>query len=66
MAAQTAGCAATSSAGDKAAATSALSRKKDGGPCVEFWESAETISQLEAARTWIGKHYKKVSAGSAT
>ncbi|XP_017310192.1 SWI/SNF complex subunit SMARCC1b isoform X1 [Ictalurus punctatus] len=59
MAAQTAGCAAGGSAGDKAAGNAALSRKKDGGPCVEFWESAETVSQLEPIRTWIGKHYKK-------
>ncbi|KAF5908104.1 SWI/SNF complex subunit SMARCC1-like, partial [Clarias magur] len=54
MAAQTAG-----SAGEKAAGSSALSRRKDGGPCAEFWESAETVSQLENTRTWIGKHYKK-------
>ncbi|XP_053084304.1 SWI/SNF complex subunit SMARCC1b isoform X1 [Pangasianodon hypophthalmus] len=59
MAAQTAGCAAAGSAGDKAAGSSALSRKKDGAPCVDFWESAETVSQLDTIRTWIGKHYKK-------
>ncbi|XP_053469203.1 SWI/SNF complex subunit SMARCC1b isoform X1 [Ictalurus furcatus] len=59
MAAQTAGCAAGGSAGDKAAGNAALSRKKDGGPCAEFWESAETVLQLEPIRTWIGKHYKK-------
>lgn len=66
MAAQTAGCSAAGSAGDKAAGSSALSRKKDGGPCAEFWESGETVSQLETIRTWIGKHYKKVSASSVT
>lgn len=66
MAAQTAVCAVAGSVGDKAAGTSSLSRKKDGGPCVEFWESAETVSQLETIRSWIGKHYKKVKAGSVT
>lgn len=66
MAAQTAGCLAAGSVGDKAAGSLVLSRKKDGGPCVEFWESAETVSQLETIRTWIGKHYKKVRAGFVT
>ncbi|XP_057689884.1 SWI/SNF complex subunit SMARCC1 isoform X2 [Corythoichthys intestinalis] len=37
----------------------ALARKKDGGPSAKFWESSETISQLETVRLWIGKHYKK-------
>uniref|UniRef100_A0A7N8X2A4 SWI/SNF related, matrix associated, actin dependent regulator of chromatin, subfamily c, member 1a n=1 Tax=Mastacembelus armatus TaxID=205130 RepID=A0A7N8X2A4_9TELE len=32
---------------------------KDGGPSSKFWESSETISQLETVRLWIGKHYKK-------
>uniref|UniRef100_A0AAQ5XQY8 SWI/SNF related, matrix associated, actin dependent regulator of chromatin subfamily c member 2 n=1 Tax=Amphiprion ocellaris TaxID=80972 RepID=A0AAQ5XQY8_AMPOC len=32
---------------------------KDGGPSTKFWESSETISQLETVRLWIGKHYKK-------
>ncbi|XP_058233390.1 SWI/SNF complex subunit SMARCC1b isoform X3 [Hemibagrus wyckioides] len=59
MAAPTAGCSAAGSAGDKAPGSTTLSRKKDGGPCADFWESAETISQLETIRTWIGKHYKK-------
>lgn len=66
MAAQTAGCSAAGSAGDKAPGSTILSRKKDGGPCADFWESAETISQLETIRTWIGKHYKKVRAGYVT
>lgn len=39
----------------------AVARKKDGGPSTKFWESSETISQLETVRLWIGKHYKKVS-----
>uniref|UniRef100_A0AAR2IML8 SWI/SNF related BAF chromatin remodeling complex subunit C1b n=1 Tax=Pygocentrus nattereri TaxID=42514 RepID=A0AAR2IML8_PYGNA len=34
-------------------------RKKDGGPSYKFWESAETVAQLETVRSWIGKHYKK-------
>uniref|UniRef100_A0AAR2IWA5 SWI/SNF related, matrix associated, actin dependent regulator of chromatin subfamily c member 2 n=1 Tax=Pygocentrus nattereri TaxID=42514 RepID=A0AAR2IWA5_PYGNA len=37
----------------------AVERKKDGGPSAKFWESGETVSQLEAVRLWIGKHYKK-------
>uniref|UniRef100_A0A3Q0RR58 SWI/SNF related, matrix associated, actin dependent regulator of chromatin subfamily c member 2 n=1 Tax=Amphilophus citrinellus TaxID=61819 RepID=A0A3Q0RR58_AMPCI len=37
----------------------AVGRKKDGGPSAKFWESSETISQLETVRLWIGKHYKK-------
>ncbi|XP_046690439.1 SWI/SNF complex subunit SMARCC1b isoform X2 [Silurus meridionalis] len=58
MAAQTAGAGA-GSAGEMVAGTSAMNRKKDGGPCVEFWESAETAAQLDSIRSWIGKHYKK-------
>ncbi|XP_069568036.1 SWI/SNF complex subunit SMARCC1 isoform X3 [Brachyistius frenatus] len=37
----------------------AMGRKKDGGPSTKFWESSDTISQLETVRLWIGKHYKK-------
>ncbi|XP_072548653.1 SWI/SNF complex subunit SMARCC1 isoform X2 [Salminus brasiliensis] len=37
----------------------AVGRKKDGGPSAKFWESGETVSQLEAVRQWVGKHYKK-------
>ncbi|KAJ3597349.1 hypothetical protein NHX12_000877 [Muraenolepis orangiensis] len=37
----------------------AVGRKKDGGPSSKFWESSETVSQLETVRSWIGKHYKK-------
>ncbi|XP_062321496.1 SWI/SNF complex subunit SMARCC1 isoform X2 [Osmerus eperlanus] len=36
-----------------------VGRKKDGGPSSKYWESAETISQFETVRLWIGKHYKK-------
>ena len=38
----------------------AVGRKKDGGPSSKFWESSETVSQLETVRLWIAKHYKKV------
>lgn len=38
----------------------AVGRKKDGGPSGKFWESSETVAQLETVRLWIGKHYKKV------
>uniref|UniRef100_A0AAY4B036 SWI/SNF related, matrix associated, actin dependent regulator of chromatin, subfamily c, member 1b n=1 Tax=Denticeps clupeoides TaxID=299321 RepID=A0AAY4B036_9TELE len=34
--------------------------RKDGGPCGRFWESPDTLAQLEAVRLWVGKHYKKV------
>ncbi|KAM9738158.1 SWI/SNF complex subunit SMARCC1b [Menidia menidia] len=34
-------------------------RKKDGSPSAKFWESPETLAQLEVVRQWIGKHYKK-------
>ncbi|XP_011603544.2 SWI/SNF complex subunit SMARCC1 isoform X3 [Takifugu rubripes] len=37
----------------------AVGRKKDGGPSGKFWESSETVAQLETVRLWIGKHYKK-------
>ncbi|XP_036411448.1 SWI/SNF complex subunit SMARCC1-like isoform X1 [Megalops cyprinoides] len=38
---------------------SSISRKKDGGPSSKYWESSDTVSQLESVRLWIGKHYKK-------
>ena len=47
-------------AGSMASGT-AVGRKKDGGPSGKFWESSETVAQLETVRLWIGKHYKKVS-----
>lgn len=40
--------------------SSSLSRKKDGTPSAKFWESTDTVAQLEGVRVWIGKHYKKV------
>uniref|UniRef100_A0A673MWA7 SWI/SNF related, matrix associated, actin dependent regulator of chromatin, subfamily c, member 1a n=1 Tax=Sinocyclocheilus rhinocerous TaxID=307959 RepID=A0A673MWA7_9TELE len=43
----------------QAGAGSSIGRKKDGGPSSKFWESSETVSQLETVRLWIGKHYKK-------
>uniref|UniRef100_A0A8B9H1J1 Chromo domain-containing protein n=1 Tax=Astyanax mexicanus TaxID=7994 RepID=A0A8B9H1J1_ASTMX len=42
-----------------AAPSGALSRRKSGGPSAPFWEGPETAAQLEAVRSWIGKHYKK-------
>lgn len=48
-------------AGGAAAATGlAVYRRKDGGPASKFWESPETVSQLDSVRVWLGKHYKKV------
>ncbi|XP_062978397.1 SWI/SNF complex subunit SMARCC1 [Elgaria multicarinata webbii] len=47
-------------AGAAASATPlSVSRRKDGGPAGKFWESPETVSQLDAARVWLGKHCKK-------
>ncbi|XP_062867966.1 SWI/SNF complex subunit SMARCC1b [Trichomycterus rosablanca] len=59
MATQAAGAAVAGSASSKSSTNSPFSRKKDGGPCIEYWESAETVAQLESVRSWIGKHYKK-------
>ncbi|KAI2529356.1 SWI/SNF related, matrix associated, actin dependent regulator of chromatin subfamily c member 1 [Homo sapiens] len=42
-----------------AAAGLAVYRRKDGGPATKFWESPETVSQLDSVRVWLGKHYKK-------
>ncbi|TTO63373.1 SWI/SNF complex subunit SMARCC1 [Bagarius yarrelli] len=51
---------AAQTAGEKPSCSSTLKRKQDGGPCVEFWENVETLTQLENIRIWISKHYKKV------
>ncbi|XP_061885440.1 SWI/SNF complex subunit SMARCC1-like isoform X2 [Entelurus aequoreus] len=37
----------------------AAHRKKDSSPSAWFWESADTLAQLEVVRQWLGKHYKK-------
>ncbi|XP_077405214.1 SWI/SNF complex subunit SMARCC1b isoform X3 [Vanacampus margaritifer] len=37
----------------------AAHRKKDSSPSVWFWESPDTLAQLELVRQWIGKYYKK-------
>ncbi|XP_070702512.1 SWI/SNF complex subunit SMARCC1b [Pempheris klunzingeri] len=34
-------------------------RKKDSSPSARFWESPDTLAQLEVVRQWVGKHYKK-------
>ncbi|XP_067359219.1 SWI/SNF complex subunit SMARCC1b isoform X3 [Channa argus] len=34
-------------------------RKKDSSPSAKFWESPDTLAQLDVVRQWIGKHYKK-------
>lgn len=47
-------------AGGAAAASGlAVYRRKDGGPASKFWESPDTVSQLDSVRVWLGKHYKK-------
>ncbi|MCI4391118.1 hypothetical protein PGIGA_G00130590 [Pangasianodon gigas] len=68
----TAGTAATAAGGSGSGGSAAgqagpgalVGRKKDGGPSAKFWESAETVSQLETVRLWIGKHYKKADSPS--
>ncbi|XP_053189819.1 SWI/SNF complex subunit SMARCC1b [Scomber japonicus] len=37
----------------------ATHRKKDSSPSARFWESPDTLAQLEVVRQWIGKQYKK-------
>ena len=39
----------------------AVHKKKDGGPNVKFFESAETVAQFDAVKTWLQKNCKKVS-----
>lgn len=53
---------ATGSGTAAAAAGLAVYRRKDGGPATKFWESPETVSQLDSVRVWLGKHYKKVGS----
>ncbi|KAG7281364.1 hypothetical protein CRUP_023515 [Coryphaenoides rupestris] len=38
---------------------SGAQRRKEGILSARFWESADTLLQLDAVRQWIGKHYKK-------
>ncbi|XP_059205520.1 SWI/SNF complex subunit SMARCC1b [Centropristis striata] len=40
-------------------------RKKDSSPSARFWESPDTLAQLEVVRQWIGKHYKKYVVADA-
>ncbi|TNN85834.1 SWI/SNF complex subunit SMARCC1 [Liparis tanakae] len=42
-----------------ASSGTAAHRKKDSSPSARFWESPDTLAQLEVVRQWIGKHYKK-------
>jgi hypothetical protein len=53
---------AVSAGGAAAAAGLAIYRRKDGGPASKFWESPDTVSQLDSVRVWLGKHYKKVGS----
>lgn len=39
-------------------------RRKDSSPSARFWESPDTLAQLEVVRQWVGKHYKKVGSRS--
>lgn len=38
----------------------ALGPKKDGGPNIKFFESAETTALLDGVRSWLLKNCKKV------
>uniref|UniRef100_A0A8C9TH78 SWI/SNF related BAF chromatin remodeling complex subunit C1 n=1 Tax=Scleropages formosus TaxID=113540 RepID=A0A8C9TH78_SCLFO len=57
--AQTGGTSSWGSTGAQGASGMSVFRKKDGGPSSKYWESGETVSQLEPVRLWVGKHYKK-------
>lgn len=37
-----------------------LEPKKDGGPNVDFFQSAESLQSFENVRVWLQKHHKKV------
>jgi len=37
----------------------AINPRKDGGPNTKFYESSETLSQLDSVKTWLMKHAKK-------
>jgi len=37
----------------------AINPRKDGGPNTKFYESSETLSQLDNVKTWLMKHAKK-------
>lgn len=54
-----AAAAAVAVSGGPALAALSVARRKDGGPTGKFWESPETVSQLDSVRVWLGKHYKK-------
>uniref|UniRef100_UPI0037E793DF SWI/SNF complex subunit SMARCC1b isoform X2 n=1 Tax=Semicossyphus pulcher TaxID=241346 RepID=UPI0037E793DF len=43
----------------QASSLTSANRKKDSSPSARFWESPDTLAQLEVVRQWIGKHYKK-------
>lgn len=40
-------------------------RKKDGGPNVKYYEAADTVTQFDNVRLWLGKNYKKVRGQAA-
>lgn len=62
-AAAAAATAAVAVSGGPGLAALSVARRKDGGPTGKFWESPETVSQLDSVRVWLGKHYKKVRTG---
>uniref|UniRef100_A0A8B9STV1 SWI/SNF related, matrix associated, actin dependent regulator of chromatin subfamily c member 1 n=1 Tax=Anas platyrhynchos TaxID=8839 RepID=A0A8B9STV1_ANAPL len=54
-----AAAAAAAAGGGPGLAALSVARRKDGGPTGKFWESPDTVSQLDSVRVWLGKHYKK-------
>lgn len=38
-----------------------IQRKKDGGPNVKYFESIETVAQMDSVKSWLQKNYKKVT-----
>ncbi|XP_054462680.1 SWI/SNF complex subunit SMARCC1b [Anoplopoma fimbria] len=43
----------------QASSATSTHRRKDSSPSSRFWESPDTLAQLEVVRQWVGKHYKK-------
>lgn len=43
-----------------------LQPKKDGGPNVKFFESAEVLAQLDGVKQWLLKNCKKVRTKPAS
>lgn len=46
-----------------------VQRKPNGGPNVKYFESLDTVAQMDSVKSWLQKNYKKVrniTSGTAT